>query len=264
MTQPLRALLKEALKLATKRTSQVFLEVFAGEGVLANQIRKMGFGVVSIDIKKGPRHDVCNPHIRRLILGWIRSGVVVGVWLGTPCTTWSIAYTTPQVRSLEHIYGLPGLNDKQAAAVALGNRTMTFSCTVIHVCLSVACPVLLESPGSSRMWHAPPLARLLARATADVLSDYCQFGTRWRKRTRVVGWCCGSADALNKRCCGHKGICSKTKQPHIQLSGSPTGSSKLWTLIAEPYPRPWAAAAARLLVDSAENSSMSRLLRFVA
>ena len=83
----LRNLLYHARKQASQHQSQVILELFSGSGCLAKQLRRLGFGVVALDVRNCELEDLCNPHALQVICGWISSGIVLGVWLGTPCTT---------------------------------------------------------------------------------------------------------------------------------------------------------------------------------
>jgi len=240
----------------------VFLEVFSGSGRLASKIRAMGYAALAIDVKHGTHMDVLRPEVQQLLTAWIRSGVVWAVWLGTPCTTWSVAHTTPVVRSAAYPWGIPGLPSKHAEAVSTGNKTARFTAQIIKVCQAHNVPVCLENPASSRLWKCPAIAGLLPLASDCVRSAYCQFGAPWRKITQVAGWNVGSLAPMNKLCRGQKGVCSRTGRPHLQLNGRSNGVS--WTKIAEPYPGPWARQMARHLVQAAEHLAISRMLRLAA
>ena len=55
--------------------------------------------------------------------------------------------------------------------------------------------------------------------------DFCQFGTKWRKRTGLL---CGNLDRqdlerlerLNRQCRGSHQLRSQTQQKHLQLTGT--------------------------------------------
>ena len=85
-----------------------------------------------------------------------------------------------------------------------------------------------------------------------VVVDFWAFGTRWRKRTGLL---MGNVDAqdveaLSRYRCGGVGVCSYSKCPHIQLTGSdPTGIP--WTKRAEPYPTRLATRMANMLLHKA-------------
>jgi hypothetical protein len=259
----LRALkleLRQALSRAQQHKKQIFLEIFSGHGVISAKLRASGFGVVSVDIQRGAHFDVLRRCVSSTLLGWIKAGIVLGIWLGTPCTTWSLAKTRPRVRSIDRIWGFDNLSLKDALAVRVGNATARFSAQVIRVARATSTPVALENPNGSRLWHAPPIAALVPLGVVTT-SDMCQFGARWVKRTRVCFWNCGDSSKLCKHCCGSHGLCSRTKKAHIILRGTPADSNVLWTKIAEAYPAAWASVAASVLMDSCTNNVTSRLYR---
>ena len=216
----------------------------------------MGYAALAIDVKHGTHMDVLKPEVHQLLSAWIRSGVVWAVWLGTPCTTWSVAYTTPVVRSTDHPWGVPGLPSKHAQAVSIGNQTARFTAHIIKTCCAHNIPVCLENPASSRLWKCPALACLLPSASDCIRSAYCQFGTPWRKITQVAGWSVGSLAPMSKQCHGQKGVCSKTGRPHKQLNGRSNGIS--WTKIAEPYPKPLCAHLVKQIMKSSDLLALQR------
>eukprot|EP00972_Heterocapsa_arctica_P086682 12778374-Heterocapsa_arctica.AAC.1 len=104
------------------------------------------------------------------------------------------------------------------------------------------------------MWYVPELIKLaLADHVTTVVSDFCQYGKRWRKRTRFL---CGNIDPsflhrMDRQCQGRHGVCSKSHQLHFQLTGSsPQGIP--WTRIAQPYPPVLCHALAHALTSSAQ------------
>lgn len=132
----LRGAFGRALREAQHRRAQLFLELFAGSGRVASCIRRRGYGALSFEINLGDEFDVSRPATLRLIGGWIRSHCVCGVWLGTPCASWSRARRgipgSPggPLRSEAHITGLVCLPPADQTKVRLGNRTAeaSFSC----------------------------------------------------------------------------------------------------------------------------------------
>ena len=121
-----------------------------------------------------------------MLLGWISSGAVLGVWLGIPCATWSITHTTPLVRTKKCILGIPDLYGKQLAAVKRGNGAMQFSSEVIHACIRNRVPCCLEHPVTSKLFYAPPLRSLRSHPSCqEFVSDHCQYGTQWKRSTMV-------------------------------------------------------------------------------
>ena len=257
----LRGLLYRARKAAHIHRHQVFLELFAGTQEISGCLRNLGFGVVSLDIAFNPCEDVCHPAVLSTLEGWIASGVVLGVWLGCPCTTWSVAHASPIVRTRKYPLGVPNLCGRHLRAVHFGNATMIFSANIIERCVRAAVPCLLENPHASKLFQAKPIAQLRTLSCCqEFVSDYCQYGAQWKKRTRVCGWHCLS-EAPVLKCTGANGICSRSGRKHLRLCGhSPQGKS--WTAIAQAYPHRWARQFAQVLADSATNRIQHRLFTF--
>ena len=55
-----------------------------------------------------------------------------------------------------------------------------------------------------------------------------------------------NAGTLERLCKGHKGLCSRTHLPHVQLQGKLNGVNR--TKLAEPYPRQLCHRIARLVL----------------
>ena len=134
MRSRLRDKLSTALTFSAKSgLHQVVLELFSGKGVFAAEAQRHHFGTVCVDILDGI--DFTNKRVKQLIRGWITSRVVVCVWLGTPCSSWSRArrdYGGAGPRDMQHIYGKAELWPLDAARIKLGNETMQVSCFFIH------------------------------------------------------------------------------------------------------------------------------------
>ena len=253
----LKALLNKALAISKKNGFyQVFVELFSGKGDMSCAVSKHGLGVVAIDIRHGRTHDLCKTFQQRIIIGWIQSKVVAGVWIGTPCASWFRArhdLNGGGPRSRDHIYGKPDLGSADALRVIHGNNTLKFSIKVIRTCVRCGIPAILENPASSMLWLVPALQLLKGKR---VLLDYCQFGTRWRKRTRFQCW---NIDPPQDRLCkGHKGICSLSGKPHIILKGYDKVTKQNWTHIAEPYPKRICSLFASCIFSSIQNLAAYR------
>ena len=148
------------------------------------------------------------------------------MWIGITCASWSRARRAPAWSRIphalrdyhEHIYGLPGFNERDALRVKDGNDSLLFVVKLIRLCLRHNVMVVVENPGSSRLWIAPEMAALVARAASDDLVDYCAFGTTWRKRTRLISWC-HPLSKLPPLCTGRNGFCSFSGCRHEKLEG---------------------------------------------
>ena len=114
-------------------------------------------------------------------------------------------------------------------------------------------PCFLENPAQSMMWKVPRLRKLCDVPCSRLfVCDFCQFGSRWRKRTHIQSWYSQDCNELNFTCSGRGGKCNATGKFHIVLKGQDRISKQLWTHLAQPYPPKFAATCAKLLKHSAD------------
>ena len=113
-------------------------------------------------------------------------------------------------------------------------------------------PFILEHPRTSNIWLLPEVVKLMATPGFAIVDlDQCQFGTKWRKATRLLLYRIDpfNVERLRKRChrdrCGN---CSKTGKPHLQLRGTNEKGQSL-TALAGAYPSKLADDIAFCLVD---------------
>ena len=252
---------QRVVRAAKRMRRLVFLELFAGAAGVSQQLRAKGFAVMSFDTKAGPEYDVLRKAVEKLTLGWMSSGCVAGIWLGTPCTSWSRARhglpgtSWQPLRSPEALDGLPHLEGIDFAKIQHGNITFRFSLRIIRAAALRGISVALENPHSSFMWSHPALQKELRRQScSEYVFDFCQYKMPWRKRTKVAAWSCTFA-GLDQRCRGRKGVCSASNKHHIILQGSDPITKQLWTTVAEPYPR----TVCRIVADGLTEALLNRL-----
>ena len=115
-------------------------------------------------------------------------------------------------------------------------------------------PWILENPNASNMWLVPEVDALVALdGVSAVVSDFCQFGAPWRKRSRFI---CGGISKPNlldfsRRCTGEHGFCSATGCKRRLLEGSMT------TRRAQPYPLELCQTLARALPRKVRNAQIN-------
>ena len=244
------------------------LDIFGRSGHVARSFRRRGRAAVVIDIAKHSCLDVLDPIVQQTVLGWLRSGKVLAVFLAPFCGSWSrarrgpIDYSgpPPPLRTHGHVMGRPGLSPADQLRVQQGNASLRFSIRVMRECLKQNIPVGLENPRTSWMWQAPAMARLLRlRGVRTVVVDQCQWGSRWLKPTTLVFACTHGIDSIERRCkrCGL--CCSATGKPHIVLSGVDPISKKFWTALAQEYHPQFASDIAKLLLSSIDTKMMRKL-----
>lgn len=241
--------------------SPCFLEIFSGCGRLHRAVAARGFDSFGIDNSCDPADDVLDPKVEKRIIDLLMSGVILMVWLGMPCTTFSIArrndgFGPGPLRNEAHPMGLPWIKGRDRAKLLTGNELFFFSMRIICVCLCLRIPVILENPKTSRCWLTPILRQLLEWNLLHITDlDFCQYGERWKKSTRLAA---SFIDLRNLgRCC--KGTflqCSYSGKRHIHLKGT-DNLGRFMTLVAQPYPFKLCDAVADLISKNFHKLSQS-------
>ncbi len=222
-----------------------FLEIFSGTGRLSKALNRHGISTKSFDSKHGSHEDLLRIEVLHHIRKLIRSGRCLGVWFGLPCGTFSRARRfggkgpgplrgdTPAT-----LWGLPGLQGKDLARVKSANRLVRRTCVLCKLCKQCGVSFYIENPLTSRIWLLKPIQELCSFPHSQLSRyDYCQFGTPWRKATRILAYH-NPLFAQNAQQChfGKDYTCCRTHRRHVQLTGTGEGGKHL-TAIAEPYPR---------------------------
>ena len=219
-----------------------FLDLFAGEGGVANKWRKLGFRAYEYDIIHGPACDLTAPAVQARILSAIRTKQVLGVMIAPPCTSFSVARDrTAVIRNKAFPWGLPDslLTSKDAARVEIGNACARATLRFLRACDRASIPWAVENPHSSKLWRLPEFEQFASASHTQVkIIDFCAYGTPWRKRTRIMFGNVDSCDLTRFdkcRCAGQHGCCSFQAGKHFQLTGVGP-HHRPWTFIAQPYP----------------------------
>ena len=97
------------------------------------------------------------------------------------------------------------------------NEALIGACKLIRRCIQLGIPGYLENPRNSMIWKASLLQKIINRRGVHLVNAHmCQYGTQWRKATRLLVW---GRPQFTMATCSGKGICSRTSRPHLQLSG---------------------------------------------
>ena len=253
--------------------SKVYLEIFSGSGNWSRALRRslassLAPKVFELDIDHEPAlGDLSRRRAQRVVRGWLRGGLLQGVWLGMPCSSWSRARNRPNgppaLRDAGHLLGLPNLSSGDSLKVAVGNRLAQFSFSLFLECAQRGIPAAIENPSTSWVWQTRLALHAARQPNVKVVDfDFCAFGTAWRKRTRVM-YVHLNLDVLSRCKCTGRGLCSFSHQPHRALEGK-TPSGAFWTKIAEPYPPRLSSALAKAYRESRMSSMHRALLRVAA
>ena len=222
-----------------RRRNGFMADFFAGAGGVARAARALGFSTREWELLQGENHDLTKPAVQSKIKTDIQRGLVLAAMLAPPCSSFSPARDRARViRTRDCPWGLPNLPLHEVHKLEVGNACFRAAIKIIKWLDKHGIPWILENPSTSKAWLLPPLVQLeQANHTQSIVTDFCQFGTRWRKRTKLL---VGNMDPDDiARCCrlchGPPGGCSRTHKKHFQLTGSARNGVP-WTRIAQPYP----------------------------
>ena len=219
---------------------QYVADFFAGVGGVAKACRQLGYRTKEWEITRGKSFDLTKNSVLRQIRQDIQNLLLLGAMLAPPCSSFSVARDrTAVIRSRMYPWGLPAcqLSEKDQERVALGNQCFKAALKIISWLDAFRIPWILENPATSKCWFLPPLQKLASCPhVCTVITDFCQYGCPWRKRTKLL---CGNLDTQDvarlSRLCTGRGICSKSLKQHFHLTGS-NHQGVPWTRIAQPYP----------------------------
>ena len=158
----------------------------------------------------------------------------------------------PVLRTSEHPTGIPGLSPQLQAKVDEGNHFAYLTAIGSEIAHMSGCYTVIANPWRSYLWLFPRLVAAIERCGFIViLLDYCQFGERWQKRTKL----CGDLPRLSElsRCCQPRGarrICSASGLPHTILEGK-NEDGEFKTKAAQRYPQALCLHAVDLVAAAA-------------
>ena len=132
------------------------------------------------------------------------------------------------------------------------NRLVRFSMLVMRWCLDSGTPCIFENVDASWVWELPFFRQIVKRQRAAVaIADLCQFGARWKKRTRFIGINISRADfaELSRPCPGPESCCPESGVRHQTLTGY-ASSGTPWTRVAKTYPKTLNKILGEVLLNS--------------
>ena len=223
-----------------KRERGYLADFFAGSCGVSRAAQKLGFSTREWELLHGEHADLTKPIVQYKIKCDIQKKLVLAAMLAPPCSSFSRARDrTMVIRTKQFPWGLPDLPPHEQLKVDQGNACFRAALKIIKWLDKYKIPWILENPSSSKAWFIPELVSLQNAAhTHLVETDFCQFGTRWRKRTKLLAGNMTSDDIArcSQLCCGAPGVCDRTGKGHFQLTGSARNGVP-WTRIAQPYPK---------------------------
>ena len=220
--------------------TMIFWEIFAGCAELTKQFAAEGWETgPPVDFLWDETWDVFNPEFLCMLLGILYERRVKLLHLGTPCSSFSMAFNrfvSHAIRSAKFPGGLPDLNAKKRQMVEVGNLLVHVGVALLKAQESMSLLWTWEQPASSLQLLYQPLAEAFqSYAACWVISHVCAYGAPWLKPTAVISNSL-LIEGLCLRCPG----C----ESHIRIEGkAPCGNN--WSKIASAYWPEWAKAFAR-------------------
>jgi hypothetical protein len=246
---------------AARAGKQVAVELFSGSGRVANfWRRRWGLHSIAVDIRnkrKCHRYDITSRPVLRVLKKAILRKHVVLVYMGTPCSSFSLARRGKAGSPggplrlkgkyiLGHRLALARAGDR--LKIQIGNKCAEASAEIAKTANRAACPWALENPGSSRLFHHPSIAECINLPGVHSRKlDMCRYSRGYKKSTRVLIGCVDEAIApqlLTKRC-----SCKADGREHTILEGRSPSTGRPRTASAQVYPWAFAREAATLLAQ---------------
>ena len=206
---------------------QGHLDLFSGAKGFARALANTtGRWVLTYDLSHDVTEDLLDPHVQKTIASLVRGRAFLSITAGPVCSSFSRA-VRPAVRSAAWPRGFEDLTANMAKKVAEGNAMSQWLASLVLLAIEFMLIWWVENPSGSYLWHQPEWLEIQQRLGVGFFStDYCRWGTPYRKRTRFLGNLVCCPDALHCLC----------TRPHVKLVGYSRQHGCSWTLVAQPYP----------------------------
>ena len=159
-------------------------------------------------------NDVTSPDLQAKLDGQMQSGCVIGLMLGTPCNTYSVARWRDDgsgvkpVRSRQFIYGLPNLPARLRKSLEIGNALTERSIVLARAAHERRVPWIIENPidrgdpskqhlfhqrhrlnaSHGPLWLRPDMQQLQLDTGARLIDlAQCMLGSALQKYTTLLG-----------------------------------------------------------------------------
>ena len=235
----------------------------------AAELRQFGLEVVEYDkAGGGSSHDIRRDDVLASILRDVRQRRFCAVFLGVPCSTYSVARIRtdgipdggpPQVRDCFEPLGLSGLDPGWDREVRAANDVTSRAMEVASAATLVGASVVIENPvyrGLGSQWAAPGYEdhaslwdmpcvmrwRALARARSVDLAQ-CAFGGEFQKLTTLLY----SPDLHGALASLEHAVCTHAGEFHSRVAHGVDDHQRFVTAEAAAYPARFNRALARAI-----------------
>ena len=200
--------------------------------------------------------DLTLPEHQQTLFMWLRSPLVVGVFLAPPCGTASLARNIQlrdsrgraiagprPLRSVASPEGLPNLTSAERARVSAANILYELVAKVVTLAVDRKLLVVVENPRSSLFWQTR-FWKSIAHLVQYTAHQACAYGGD-RPKWTVLAWNHEAFSSLNKTCPGisnlheHKpwGLVHSSEGTHFSTSDETAYPKPLAMSIASTFAR---------------------------
>ena len=176
-------------KFPTVRVTGKFCgELFVARcGIVSKAVRNMCFKTREWELLRGTVGDPTSVSVLRSVRQIISKGDLLAAFLAPPCGSFSFINSSVRRPSADP-WGLgPQQSERARASINIGDRCMKSAIKIINWSERERIPWILEHPLTSRAWYLPSVKQFLRRSHIVACDlDQCQYGTRWRKSTRLI------------------------------------------------------------------------------
>ena len=217
------------------------LDLFSGSRSAAKALaQETKCWVLTFDVKHSLQEDLLDGRLQGKLCRLIRLKCFLSLSGGPVCASFSRA-VRPAVRDRDHPEGLVNISAAMQVKVGVGNAMSRWVASVVRLADKCGLVWWIENPAGSFLWQMPEWKQILAElACSFFTTDYCRWGTPYRKRTRFLT--SGVAAGERLLC-----IC---ESEHVRLSGYSKYHRCSWTQVAEPYPASLSRFLAKMVLQS--------------
>jgi hypothetical protein len=229
------------------------LDLYSGRAGVAKSLVKNGCPwVLSFEWKRSASENLLDPGLQNTLLELIAMKVFKLVGSAMICSSFTRAITPP-VRSARFPRGFPSLRGAMRIKVRDGNKHFDFNKKAVFTAEESQVFFWLENPDPSFVWQQKGFEIFRSPASPHVFrTDFCRYGTLWRKRTRL---------AVNLPSLAGGRIMCTCKKKHLVLRGTCRARRKPWTAVAEPYPSRFSALIAAAAAYDCGWKPLSRTMK---
>ena len=159
---------------------------------------------LSLDIANSEKFgDILHPNVWKRLVDLARAGLIIGMLMGPPCETWSLArfrellecaFAPRPVRHATNLWGCDDIRFKELQQVLVGNDLLRIAIFLFAIVMAFGGTGIIEHPaflhmapeGAPSIWKLAETIWLRANGAKLVTVDQCRFGARSRKPTSLL------------------------------------------------------------------------------